>query len=254
MDYIDSKNVKRISRDNKLKYRKSNSNSDVLNELSKIMNELNSHFSESIIEKTANWMIYNNLWLKNENLGLNNRFYNYGRGDVILSIDFGTVNIGTEIRYPHPCVVLYDNGEDWVIVAPITASQLDENNNPIVHKPFEILINAQKNKPKNPREFHFKKDSVIQVDQIQRISKHRAINKTSLKIRTDLLNQIDNVILENYTPQKHKLLEKMKELNNELMTNVKNRDEEISKLKNEKALLEEENKKYKEMLNQMKVI
>lgn len=144
---------------------------------------------------------------------------------------------------------MYDNGEDWVIVAPITASQLDENNRPIVHKPFEILINAQKNKPKNPREFHFKKDSVIQVDQIQRISKYRAINKKSLKVRTDLLNQIDNVILKNYTPLKHKLLEKMKELNNELATNIENKDEEISKLKKENVLLQEENKKYKEILN-----
>lgn len=89
MDYIDSNNLKQISRDNNLKRCKTNSNSDVLNELNKIINELDSHFNESPIEKTANWMIYNNLWLKNENQALNNKFYNYGRGDIILSIDFG---------------------------------------------------------------------------------------------------------------------------------------------------------------------
>ena len=208
---------------------------------------------ESPVEKTANWMLYKNLWLKNENKILNGGFYKYGRGDIILSIDFGTINIGTEIRYPHPCVVLYDNNEDWIIVAPITASQLDKNKNPIVHEPFEILVKAQKSKPKDLKEFHFKKDSVIQVDQIQRISKYRAINKTSLKLRVDLLNQIDNVLLENFTPLKYKLLENMKEINNELVDSIKDRDEEILRLKEENTRLKNENEEYEGILNKIKV-
>lgn len=253
MDYIDSNSLGKICRDNNLRFCKSNSNKDILDEFNKILEELNSHLIESTVEKTANWMLYKNLWLKNENKILNGGFYKYGRGDIILSIDFGTINIGTEIRYPHPCVVLYDNNEDWLIVAPITASQLDKNKNPIVHEPFEILVNAQKSKPKDLKEFQFKKDSVIQVDQIQRISKYRAINKTSLKLRVDLLNQIDNVLLENFTPLKYKLLENMKEINSELVNSIKDRDEEVLRLKEENTRLKNENEEYEGILNKVKV-
>lgn len=253
MEYIDSNSLRIICRDNNFKYCKSNSNKYILDEFNKILEELSSHLIEGTVEKTANWMLYKNLWLKNENKDLNSGFYKYVRGDIILSIDFGTINIGTEIRYPHPCVVLYDNNEDWLIVAPITASQLDKNKNPIVHEPFEILANAQKSKPKNPKEFQFTKDSVIQVDQIQRISKYRAINKKPLKLRVDLLNQIDNVLLENFTPLKYKLLENMKEINSELVNSIKDKDEEILRLKEQNTQLKNENEEYEGILNKIKV-
>lgn len=253
MDYVDINSIKNILKDSKLRQCKCNTNSKVLNELNLIISELDSHMKSCNIEKTSNWIIYHNTWLNNENHKLNHKFYNYSRGDIILSIDFGTVNIGTEIRYPHPCVVLFDNDEDWVIVAPITAAQLDENNNPIIHKPFEILINKSKSKPLDPKEFYFVKDSVIQVDQIQRISKFRAVNKTSLKIRTDLLNQIDNVILENYTPLKYKLLEKLKNVNSELSNIIKIKDEENKKLEEENKMLKETIMEYKNLLKQIEV-
>lgn len=189
----------------------SSSNTDLLSELSDLIDDLRAHLQSSNIEKTGNWLLEQDLWLKNENNNLGG-FYNYVRGDIIRSVDLGTSNIGTEIRYPHPCVVLYDNNEDWVLVAPITQASLDSSGNPIVHPPFEILARKNVTPPSSTREFHFTKHSVIQVDQIQRISKHRAVIKSRFKLRQELLNQIDNVILQHIIPLKFNLLNRMKGL------------------------------------------
>ena len=151
---------------------------------------------------------------------------------------FGTTNMGTEIRYPHPCVVLFDNCEDWIVVAPITAAQIDKaTGKEIVHPPFEVYVDAQSKPSTDPNEFFFKKKSVIQVDQICRISKYRAINKTKKKLRVDLLNQIDNVILKNYLPKKDELLSVLKqqltakEIENKVLM------DKIMQLENEKSEL-----------------
>ncbi len=241
MPNINRATIVQHSKDPLKKLQLTSTNTAVTSELTTLMSELTSHLYSSSTEKTSNWMLYNDTWLDNESGQLPSKFYNYSRGDIILSIDFGTTNIGTEIRYPHPAVVLYDNNEDWVICAPITACQIDSaTKKPIIHAPFEIFISAQKKAPKNPKEFQFKKDSVIQVDQLIRVSKFRAVNKNKLKIRTDILNQIDNVILENYVPFKHKLLEKMKILNSNLQEELTKKNNEIIELNKQIHLLQQE--------------
>lgn len=203
---------------NKLKIVKNEATEGValLKEIDKILSSTKSNIENDTIEKAINWCRYKNKWLLNEYNDLENDFYNYKRGDVIISLDLGTLNIGTEIRYPHPCVVLYDNGEDWIVVAPITAAQIDETTgNPIIHE-FEVYAEKQKKKPRNKREFYFTKHSVIQVDQIYRVSKHRIINRQRKKIREDLINQIDNIMLKKYIPKKYELLKKIEEMNNEV--------------------------------------
>lgn len=222
----------------------SSTNQIISTEFASLITSLNTHLLDAHLEKTCNWMLYNDIWLDHEQGKLHPKFYNYSRGDIILSVDFGTCNIGTEIRYPHPGVVLYDNGEDWLVCAPITSCQRDKiTHKPIIHEPFEVFIPAHNKPPKNPKEFHFKKDSVIQIDQIMRVSKHRAINKNRCKIRTDILNQIDNIILENYIPFKYKLLEKMKHLNKELAEELTFKENEINRLKKEIESLKTRNKK-----------
>ena len=128
---------------------------------------------------------------------------------------------------------MYDNDEDWVLVAPITAASLDGSGNPIFHKPFEIFIAKQSKRPSEPKEFHFKKDSVIQVDQVRRVSKFRVVNKSKLKLRNDLLNQIDNIIIENFTPKKAKLLEKIKIITQEQNDKINEYINENNRLNNE---------------------
>lgn len=235
--YIDKSKIGQLSQDKTLNKTVTNLNSDVMVNLVALCETMKSHLEGCIIEKTTNWLLQENLWLKNENNQLGTSFYNYCRGDIILSVDLGTNNIGTEIRYPHPCVVLYDNDEDWLIVAPITAAQLDVNREPIVHLPFEVLARKQVRQPPTG-EFMFIKHSVIQVDQIQRISKHKIVNKMRLKLRTDLLNQIDNVLIENYAPLKATLIKTMIDINKQQSVGLKLKDEEISKLKEEISVKE----------------
>lgn len=220
---INRTNIKQLTKDARLKHNYANTSADVLSNLLTSANEVETHLQVSSIEKTSNWLLQNDLWLQNEKGSIGFRFRNYSRGDVILELDLGTVNLGTEIRYPHPCVVLYDQDEDWVVVAPITHAQLKDGQ-PVAHHPFEVLVKRQPSPPACGNEFQFLKDSVIQVDQIRRVSKRRAYNANSKKLRLDLLNQIDNVILENFTPKKHTLLEKLKD-------DIQNKDAEIAKLK-----------------------
>lgn len=208
------------------------SDSKSVSELVALLSTIDKHLQEAELEKACYWMLQEDLWLQNEN-NLLSSFYNYSRGDIIISLDLGTSNIGTEIRYPHPCIVLYDNGEDWVIVAPITAVSKDDDGNPIIHKPFEIFVSRQPKPPSDRGEFHFRKDSVIQVDQIRRVSKYRASNKSKLKLRTDILNQIDNVIINNILPKKAKLLEKMKSIVLKQEAEIKTNLEKISRLNSE---------------------
>ncbi len=190
--------------------------------------------SQGNLERTVNYAHFHDLWIQNEYKKLNNNYYNYSRGDIISLVDLGTCNIGTEIRYPHPCVVLYDNDEDWVIVAPITAATKDKSTGkPIIHE-FEVF--AQKSNTttntKKKNLYLFKKDSVIQVDQITRVSKYRILNKKRFKLRENLLNEIDNIILKKYIPKKDELLEKLKDVISNQKSIIAQKEKEITDLQN----------------------
>jgi len=215
--------------DNKLV---SNLDKRLIFQLSKVVEDLTKHLEISEMEKTCNWILEKNRWLKNENKTLPQGFYNYARGDIIKNLDFGTSNFGTEHRYPHPAVVIYDCREDWVVVAPITAAHHDKNSGQvIVHPPFDVLVRKQIRRPADTNEFYFTKDSVIQLDQLRRVSKHRSIDATRYKLRPDVLNQIDNILLKYYLPKKSDLLSKMLELNQGLEEEVKLKNKEIDELK-----------------------
>lgn len=242
---LDVNLVQAKSKDHSLKHKVVKSDQDLMTSLSHVVQKAEKHFVNSKIEKVANWVLYKDKWIDYESGTGKNGFYNYTRGDIVLSVDFGTSNMGTEIRYPHPCVVLYDNNEDWVIVAPITAAQIDPSTGKeTIHPPFEVFVDAQTKPSSDQNEFFFKKKSVIQVDQICRISKYRSINRTKKKLRVDLLNQIDNVILKNFTPKKDELLETLKlrineveSLNALISEKILNVEEENERLKSELALL-----------------
>ncbi|HEE9035411.1 TPA: type II toxin-antitoxin system PemK/MazF family toxin [Bacillus cereus] len=225
-----------LKKDSTIKRNISTGNVDITNEIASFLPIMQKHLEQSNIEKTSNWMLFKDLWLQNETGHLKSsiKYRNYTRGSIIMSIEWGTGNIGTEIRYPHPGVVLYDQGEDWVIAAPITAVKIDKTTKkPTPHLPFEVLALKQNKKPTDPYEYWFSKHSVIQVDQIQRISKYRALNKNSYKLKNNLLNQIDNIILKHYIPGKNQLMENLKELLIEKNTELDNAYKTIEKLTTE---------------------
>ncbi|MBY3619545.1 type II toxin-antitoxin system PemK/MazF family toxin [Acinetobacter sp. CUI P1] len=225
--HLNRDKINELKKDSTIKYCLTHINTEVMDELNKISPVLNNHLINSKVEKSSNWMLFKDLWLENESGNLKSRvtYRNYSRGDVILSVDCGTSNIGTEIRYPHPCVVLFDNGEDWVVTVPITAASLDSRQQPIIHE-FEVYAAKQMNKPIEEKEYWFRKASVIQVDQVRRVSKYRIINAKDFKLRVELLNQIDNIVLKKYLPKKVELIENMKLIINEKKEENKNLKEQ----------------------------
>jgi mRNA-degrading endonuclease toxin of MazEF toxin-antitoxin module len=225
-----------IKKDRAIKRNSTKTNADVLKEMTLLLPTIESHLKESFVEKSSNWLLFKDLWLQNElgHLRANEQYRNYTRGSIIMSLDWGTSNIGTEIRYPHPGVVLYDQKEDWIIAAPITGAKLHpKTKNPIAHAPFEVLAPKQNKKPKDENEYWFRKHSVIQVDQIQRISKYRAVNKNSYKVRANLLGEIDNLILEYYIPGKQQLLDNLKGVIVQKDADLEAAQKEIQRLKAE---------------------
>jgi hypothetical protein len=233
---IERELLDRLRKDFGIKKNSSKDNTNVSAEISKLIPVIENHLKESNVEKTSNWMLFKDLWLQNESGHLKNsvKYRNYTRGSIIMSVDWGTSNLGTEIRYPHPGVVLYDQGEDWVIAVPITAAKFNrEIGRSEAHPPFEVLALKQNSKPEDPHEYWFRKDSVIQVDQIQRISKYRILNKNSYKIRENLSNQIDNIVLEYYIPGKHLLMETLKDVISQKNEELKSANAEIQRLKEE---------------------
>lgn len=218
-----NRNLLNTTKNDRVKKRSiTSSDPNVLNELKIISPIITNHLENSRIEKTSNWMLYMDYWLQNEdNVLQTTRYRNYSRGDIISTLDWGTTNIGTEVRYPHPGVVLFDDGEDWIIAAPLTGASKDSTGNLIKHK-FEVLVNKQNSNPNNG-EYWFRKDTVIQVDQIKRVSKYRILNVNSYKLRTDLLNEIDNIVLENLLPKKYELIDRLKDV-------IKEKDNKIQVL------------------------
>lgn len=105
--YINEAKVRGIANNRALKLKKANTNTDLCTELNILLSETKNHLEGCEAEKTANWLLQHDLWLQNENGLLTPPFYNYGRGYIVFSVELGTSNIGTEIRYPHPCVVIY---------------------------------------------------------------------------------------------------------------------------------------------------
>lgn len=215
-----------------------NTNTDMVSNIDYIIKDMELHLKSSMIKKSYNWVLYKDNWLALENKGSNGSFYNYNRGDIIILLDLGTTNMGTEIRFPHPCVVLYDNKEDWVIVAPITGAQIDKTTQKHkIHKMEVFIPKTQNNSDKNY--FEFKKDCVVQIDQLRRVSKHRCIDKRIKKIKADILNEIDNKILLSIIPKKNDLLNKIKEKLNDV-------ESENEQLKRENEQLKRENEQLKQ--------
>lgn len=205
----------------------SNTNSDIMSEIGALSPILSAHLEKSDIKKTTNWLIYKDIWLQNEAGSFKSKIYRgYDKGDVILQVNYGTSNIGTEIRYPHPGVVIYDQGEDWVIVAPITAARLDADGKPYKMNDFEVIARKDSKPPKDSNQYSFKKHSVIQLDQLRRVSKHRISIKGRKKLRDNLKREIENVLYKKLHPEKQEKF-------NEIVAILQEKNKELDAAKKE---------------------
>ena len=121
-------------------------------------------------------------------------FYNerYSRGKL-LSIDFGTSNIGRELSFTHAGIVLADYVGITVVV-PIT-SQKEYGLSKLSSDIQKVVIPIYKNEYPSIGD-----DSYILVHQIRAVSKNRITKVIMSFSKTDVMKQIEEKLLEIHTP------------------------------------------------------
>lgn len=136
-------------------------------------------------------------------------FYNetFSRGKLI-SVDFGTSNIGKEFSLTHTAIVITDF-PGFVTVAPLT-SQTDRQ--------LENLPEAIKNVviPVFKKDYPvLESDSYILIHQIKSVSKNRITKIIGSLAKTKIMDDIEMMLYQIQTPY-------IKKLNNDEITSLKN--------------------------------
>ncbi|MDQ0193841.1 type II toxin-antitoxin system PemK/MazF family toxin [Paenibacillus wynnii] len=127
------------------------------------------------------------------------------RGHV-LEVDFFG-HFKNELTFAHPCVVLYDSGSTWILVAPISTPRHGDNN------PFSVNIDEQDGM-KHPCGVCI--DAIRVVDKRRVYYQHKKQDRSNSKLRPEILDIIDEKILEYYLPKTHEAFLRTKaELANE---------------------------------------
>ena len=150
----------------------------------------------------------------------------YKRQDIV-SIDFGTSNIGSEFSFTHTALVLHEF-TDFLIVIPITTAKdgrlenkpLDEQESTfVIHKSDFSFIEA---------------DSYVLIYQIKSISKNRITkrigNITGSKFLCDVDSEVFNILLD---PLSKKISEEITNLNikiSDYKNMIEEKDEKIREL------------------------
>ena len=132
--------------------------------------KLNIYFQQSLEELK----IYDH-WVKDDR---ENPFYeNYDVGSI-LYCDFGAMNFGFELSFPHPCVVLAQR-KAFMLVAPCSTKKYGHN--------FDDILDGT-------TADGFQQNTGIIVDNVRWISKGRVIARMG-KVRDDFLRKLILVTL-----------------------------------------------------------
>jgi mRNA-degrading endonuclease toxin of MazEF toxin-antitoxin module len=171
----------------------------------------------NIFKFVKNFTIYEFcLWIKYMNFYIlrKNEFYKnkYKKGDIVY-IELGT-NIGNELSYIHPCVILEEN-RDNIFIIPCSSSK--------VSKIYDKKGNIYKEYILASKNDGFTKDTVLLLNNIKWVSKTRIVN-TMGKVSKELLNKLyEESFKYNYSHQFYQL-KKVEEKNIAL-------EKELSELK-----------------------
>lgn len=99
-------------------------------------------------------------------------YQSYSQGEI-LYCDFGSLNFGFEIAFPHPCVVLAET-EAFILVAPCSSKKHGHN--------FHDILDGKK-------EDGFQVETGVVIDNIRWMSKGRVIASMG-KVKENFLNKI----------------------------------------------------------------
>lgn len=154
------------------------------------------------------------LWLKYKDLYINKKRVHYTMGykkGDLLYVELGA-NIGNELSYIHPCIVLEEKFQSLFVV-PCSSSKVSKAINKKTGKPYnEYLIGEQVD--------GFPKKTVLIFNNVRWISKTRVVRKIGTVDSGFLTKVFEKSFLYN-TPHKSYLLNKFQDLNNENEKKIK---------------------------------
>lgn len=137
----------------------------------------------------------------------------YQKGQL-LSIDYGTSNIGREFSLTHTSIVLYDF-PGFIVAIPLT-SQKDKQLNNLPQEIKDVIIPIYK------ADYPIlENDSYILIHQIKSVSKNRITKEIGSLAKTEILNDIENTTYNIFSSF-------IKKVNDESITKLKNEIEELT--------------------------
>lgn len=120
----------------------------------------------------------------------------FKHGDLI-SIDFGTSNIGREFSYTHTAIVL-KNYTDYIVVIPITSCK----DGRLEHKPIDEQRDTLVLTNKDFKDLD--SESYIMLYQMRSVSKNRIQKKIGSIANSELMNNIDYKLAEIFAEKEYK--------------------------------------------------
>ncbi|MFT4413448.1 type II toxin-antitoxin system PemK/MazF family toxin [Bacillus sp. UMB0728] len=162
-------------------------------ELIKDTNELLSELFNEIVKKNQyygiRWLMGLERYVKDQSKRISHVFRkNLSRGHIVEVELFGHFN--RELTFLHPAVVLYDNNKGQLLVAPISSGKHGDND------PLHIDVDSADG---------LKHGSGICLEAIRGVDKNRILYQhekdgKKAKVRPEVLDKIDLVIMEHFMP------------------------------------------------------
>lgn len=129
--------------------------------------------------------------------------WEYKRRDIVL-VNLGSMNIGYEASYRHPCII-YNNGYNDALVVPCSTGRYDVKS--------DYIINGE------PSDGFIEKTG-IQLDKIRVIDKNRIEGKVLGRVTNTKFNEITNKVIELYFNPVKKRIDKLEMENSKLILEV----------------------------------
>lgn len=196
------------------------------------------HIGDNFDQCTASeWLLGFDMYVndvKGNSVGRFKNKYGMGRGTIIEFDAFG--DVGTEQKKRRPAIVLLENGNKGVIVAPIGKAAYESG------KEYHVSIEKEL-----PEQGNMKENCGIKLEQIRYIDKNRVTNKFEKVTDANKLNELDRKLVKNisknFYEEHEKLIEQNENLRIEMVKvtkEVSDKDEEIAKLRLRIRMLESE--------------
>jgi len=212
------------------KNKKAQTNNIIKEELEKVLDETRFTVQRQNREEAIKYALWQGLLNQYGIFGSKRKMHKnslydntYIHGDLI-SIDFGTSNIGAEFSYTHTAIVL-KSYTDYVVVLPITSNKEGRlENKPQDEQADTMLIT-------NSDFSDIESDSYIMLYQIRSVSKNRIQKVIGTISNSTLMKEIDRKLMNMYIPYIQTEYDRFLSIMEEKDKLINEKDAEISELR-----------------------